>query len=102
MEPRFVLDDIAATSKPDELLRSYQPQHEQFKRLRALYAKLLAESQSAPQEKMPDTGPYLVAGIKHADIISMRRRLKVAAEKDEDVYDTDLSKQSRRFKTRLT
>lgn len=91
IEPRLALADVAESPKPDELLRSYQPQHEQFKRLHALYAKLLAESQIAPQEKVPPTGPYLLPGVQHADIISLRRRLKVTAEHAEDIYDETLA-----------
>lgn len=90
-EPLQVLDEVLTASQPDELLRSYQPQHPQFLRLKQLYGQLLATASAAPKVTIPATGPYLMKGTRHDDVIALRQRLSVPAERDEDVYDTALA-----------
>lgn len=99
IEPLQVLDDVIASAEPGELLRSYQPQHPQFLRLKNLYAKLLSEMEAAPKVTIPRSGPYLMVGTRHEDVVAVRRRLSVPADpdKDEDVYDKTLSAAVRAF-----
>jgi murein L,D-transpeptidase YcbB/YkuD len=41
IEPKTVIDALATSHEPDAYLRSLQPQHEQFEKLRQLYVKML-------------------------------------------------------------
>lgn len=41
IEPKIVIDALAATHEPDAYLRSLEPQHEQFERLRKIYITML-------------------------------------------------------------
>jgi murein L,D-transpeptidase YcbB/YkuD len=53
IEPRRVLDEIAASDRPDEYLRKLHPQHAQFERLRQLYLALRATPPAAPAAEEP-------------------------------------------------
>ena len=44
VDPKAVLDGLAASQTPDVYLRSLNPAHEQFERLRQLYVKALGKS----------------------------------------------------------
>jgi murein L,D-transpeptidase YcbB/YkuD len=90
-EPGDVLRRVALAPAPDDALRSYQPQHEQFQKLHDLYVKTRAAQSAAPVAEVPLRGPVLTPGIKHPDVALLRRRLNVtvAAGRD-DVYDQAL------------
>jgi len=84
-DPKQVISELAAAEAPDAFLRGLHPKHEQFERLRQ--AMLKARGPSAPEApidealkvKLPD-GKALKAGVDHADVALLRKRLKVPAE----------------------
>ena len=74
-----VLASVAMAPAPDALLLSYQPQHEQFQKLRQAYAALTAEGSNVRQEPLPRDGPLIMPGDAHPDVRALRARLKVPA-----------------------
>jgi murein L,D-transpeptidase YcbB/YkuD len=92
LEPSAVLAQVTTSAEPDSVLRSYQPQQDQFKRLQAIYAKMRAEAAPPPDAELPLDGPYLVPGTKSPEISILRRRLKVAGTaSSDDLYDHELA-----------
>jgi murein L,D-transpeptidase YcbB/YkuD len=43
IDPKIIIDRLAGAEEPDAVLRSLQPDHEQFRRLREIYVKELAK-----------------------------------------------------------
>lgn len=74
-----VLASLAIAPSPDALLLSYQPQHEQFQKLRRAYAALTAENSKVHDEPVPRDGPMIMPGDAHADVRALRARLNVPA-----------------------
>ncbi|MEL6288466.1 MAG: L,D-transpeptidase family protein [Pseudomonadota bacterium] len=75
--PAEVLEAVSSNSEPDAYLRSLQPQHPEFKRLRARYLELLADEGQAVV-KIP-RGPTLKPGMRHRQVALLRERLGVPA-----------------------
>ncbi len=92
LEPALILAMIAASSEPDGVLRSFHPPHEQFHKLQAIYRTLRAQQKSADAaERVPEKGPLLMPGQKHADVVALRNRLAVPASgADPGLYDDAL------------
>jgi L,D-transpeptidase YcbB len=90
VEPATVLATITASGRPDKALLSFQPQHEQFQKLRALYVKLrtAAPARAANAEVSAD-GPLLAPGRTHADVAVLRRRFAIAAPVEGDYFFDD-------------
>lgn len=74
-KPIDVLGGMAASTQPDAYLLSFHPQHEQFKKLQAAYQAARAGRSTARAAGLPDGGPSLLAGMDHADVAALRRRL---------------------------
>jgi murein L,D-transpeptidase YcbB/YkuD len=95
LEPKTVLEAIAATDAPGAYLQSLHPKHPQFHGLReALLKARSGAGRSAarpePEVRLPD-GPLLKLGMDHPDVGLLRRRLKVVAEAGkETTYDQAL------------
>ncbi|MGI9408320.1 MAG: L,D-transpeptidase family protein, partial [Hyphomicrobiaceae bacterium] len=84
--PEKVLASVAATSAPDEYLRSLQPQHAEFKRLQKRYLALRDNGESKKQIRIP-RGPKLRLGKKHPHVALLRKRLGL--ELSQPVRTTD-------------
>jgi murein L,D-transpeptidase YcbB/YkuD len=85
LEPKTVLDAVAATDTPGDYLRGLHPKHPQFQLLRQALLKARGgqskpEASAEEKVKLPSDGPLLRSGMEHADVALLRRRLKVAAE----------------------
>lgn len=90
VDPAEVLQSVAGSAAPEEVLRSFHPKHEQFHKLRALYLKLRGPS-DAGSYKIDSRGPMLVPGDTGPEIEALRNRLSVpAAQGKADVYDAPL------------
>lgn len=73
-----VLEALNAAGDKGEYLRSLQPKHPQFERLRQKLIELRTANKAIPQfEKIPD-GPKLSPGKVHPQIALIRQRLQVA------------------------
>lgn len=90
VNPAEVLQSVAGSAAPEEVLRSFHPKHEQFHKLRALYLKLRGPGDAA-KYKIDSRGPMLVPGDTGPEIEALRNRLGVpAAQGKADVYDAPL------------
>jgi murein L,D-transpeptidase YcbB/YkuD len=84
-DPNEVMTALAGREEAHSYLRALHPQHEQFKRLREVLLKArgpaapVAEQDPALQIKLPK-GATIKPGAEHADIATLRLRLKVPAE----------------------
>jgi murein L,D-transpeptidase YcbB/YkuD len=95
VEPKAVLEAIAASDAPGAYLQGLHPRHRQFVLLRRALLALRSggggERQKAPGEQpvtLPD-GPLLKPGITHPQVALLRRRLNVAGP--ETLYDAALA-----------
>ncbi len=73
-----MLLDLAASDAPDELLRSLEPRHAEFGRLKAALAKFYDGSVKIEQIAIPD-GKVLKLGMDDERVPLLRTRLAVAA-----------------------
>ena len=88
--PADVLKQLAQAAAPEDVLRSYHPQHDQFQRLRALYVKLRGPADAA-KFVIARTGKLLAPGDTSPEIEALRGRLGVPATAgNADVYDAPL------------
>jgi murein L,D-transpeptidase YcbB/YkuD len=90
VEPKVVLEAVAATDAPGAYLQSLHPKHPQFQRLRqalvtARTGGSRTDTAAEPQVRLPD-GPLLKPGMDHPDIALLRRRLKVAPEPGRETF----------------
>jgi murein L,D-transpeptidase YcbB/YkuD len=99
-DPARVLALVTTAAAPDEALRSFHPQNEQFQRLHDLLAKLRAEPGETAVAQLPAQGPSLVPGARHADIAVLRQHLDVTATPgSENVYDAALAAAVKTFQS---
>jgi murein L,D-transpeptidase YcbB/YkuD len=100
VDPKALLDDLAAASDSAEVLRGTHPKHAQFEKLRQKYLELKRSADAAKKEivRIPARGAKLVPGQSHPDVALVRKRLGVpvpagqdGAEPDENFYDDDLA-----------
>ncbi len=97
-DPAVVLSDITISPEPDAVLRGYQPQHEQFLRLKALLASERKKESAAEAVSIPRSGPELRTGSRHADVVLLKRRLQVqSAAGEEDLFTPELIAAVKRF-----
>ncbi|MFN0217753.1 MAG: murein L,D-transpeptidase [Hyphomicrobium sp.] len=86
-----VLSQITLAADPGAALRSYQPQHPQFLKLKELYARLQGDLKQQQELALDVKGPALMPGKSYPDIATLRRRLAIASEPGaETVYDERL------------
>jgi murein L,D-transpeptidase YcbB/YkuD len=99
VDPKALLDDLAAASDSAEVLRGTHPKHAQFEKLRQKYLELKRSADAAKEiVRIPARGGKLVPGQSHPDVALVRKRLGVpvpagqdGAEPDENFYDDDLA-----------
>jgi murein L,D-transpeptidase YcbB/YkuD len=98
LEPKVVLEQMAASSEPDATLRHFHPQHPQFEKLRQRYLELKQSADAAQAIVKLPKGPKLIPGEKQANVALLRKRLGTAlptatgeAPVDETFYDDTLA-----------
>ena len=95
LEPKDVIDKIAAASEADAYLRRLHPKHPEFEKLRQKLLEMRSAAAATAMVKLPN-GPQLVPGKSDPQVALLRKRLKVglppATDKpaDENVYDDTL------------
>lgn len=95
--PAQVLRSVGDAAKPALALHGLHPKHEQFLRLRALYADLRQELRIDPNAMLPPKGPVLLPGVTHPDVAILRRRLDVPASVTDEMYDAALVTAVKKF-----
>ena len=96
-DPEKVLATLAKTDKPVQVLRSYHPQHKEFKALRKKLASLSGSSRPVKRKKtttklkFPINGPTLRLGTKHAQVALLRKRLGLKPANDHEFDDVLLA-----------
>ncbi len=99
VDPKKLLDDIAASGDPAAVMRDTQPKHTQFERLRQKYLALKRSAADAKEiVRLPAKGPKLVPGKSYPDVALLRQRLGVpvppgkdGAAPDPSFYDDALA-----------
>ena len=99
LDPVSILPTMTSASEPDLVLRTFHPQHEQFHKLQTVYAKL--RQQQKPSEavgRVPEKGPLLIPGQRHADVAVLRRRFAIPAQSEDlDLYEEALVAAVKKF-----
>lgn len=87
-----VLAQISRTQNPDAVLRSFQPSHEQFLKLKDLLAKLRGKKDAIPKAlEIARTGPLLQPGVNDDEVAILKKRFGVvSAPGEEIVFDRSL------------
>jgi murein L,D-transpeptidase YcbB/YkuD len=93
-----VLAEIAASSDPGAVLRTYQPAQDQFQKLKALLATLRGTPAPANVLTIARRGPTLQLGVRHPDVAVLKQRFAVASEagKEQD-FDQPLDAAIKKF-----
>jgi murein L,D-transpeptidase YcbB/YkuD len=96
-----VLKRLAGRSTVAEILDSYQPQHPQYKMLKAKLAEARGKT-DAPAPKRIESGPLLRPGSANAmqsddRVPALRERLGVAAKAGDTGYDAELVEAVKKF-----
>ncbi|MCC7251981.1 L,D-transpeptidase family protein [Hyphomicrobium sp.] len=106
LDPKLVLEKLAASGTPDATLRGFHPQHPQFEKLRQRYLALLKSAGEAAEIVRLPNGPVLSPGRSHPQVALLRQRLGVPtpagtaeAPADETFYDDALLAAVKDFQT---
>jgi murein L,D-transpeptidase YcbB/YkuD len=106
LDPKVVLEQIAASTEPAATLRRFHPQHPQFEKLRQRYLELKTSADVAQAIVKLPKGPQLAPGQKHANVALLRQRLGTPlpaamgnAPVDETFYDDALSAAVKAYQT---
>lgn len=106
LDPKIVLEQIGASSKPDATLRHFHPQHPQFEKLRQRYLELKQSADAARAVVKLPKGPKLVPGQKQQNVALLRKRLGTplpaatgGTPVDETFYDDALVTAVKAFQT---
>jgi L,D-transpeptidase YcbB len=107
-EPADVLVKLGDSSDAGKVLDAYNPQQAEFKALRAKLAELrkgpapsetkTAEKSELPRVHVPD-GKILRPGMKDARVTALRKRLDIAGDKENQVYDDAVRDAVKAFQT---
>ena len=99
-KPSEVIHSVAFRSDPAAYLRSFQPQHPQFERLRkkliALRGGETDAGSKAPEIQIPD-GPLLQFGDADPQVSLLRKRLGLAQGGDPSLYDQAVAEAVKHF-----
>ncbi|MGD9920803.1 MAG: murein L,D-transpeptidase [Pseudorhodoplanes sp.] len=97
-EPSDILAKVSAAADLKQALDSYQPQHPQYKALKAALAKARGRSDKPAEEivRIPE-GPKLGANADDPRVTLLRKRLKIAGDPSSTVYDQDVVEAVRKF-----
>ena len=74
--PQNTLEQLAAATATDEVLRGFHPKHVQFERLRQAYLAARANEGRSASLLLP-AGPMLKPGQSHPNVAFLRKRLNV-------------------------
>lgn len=86
-----VLAVLVQSGQPDEVLRSFHPAHDQFRKLKAYLAQIRLETARQLETRLDPRGAELRKGDRNSDVVILRRRLAIlGAAGNEDVYDDEL------------
>ena len=106
-EPAEVLAKVATADDVGKTLDSYNPPEAGFQALKAKLAELRANTGQVtkPAENKPamvriPEGKILRLGMKDARVIALRKRLNVAGDKNNPLYDEDVVEAVKAFQTR--
>jgi len=107
-EPADVLVKLGDSSDAGKVLDAYNPQQAEFKALRAKLAELrkgpapsetkTGEKPELPRVHVPD-GKILRPGMKDARVTALRKRLDIAGDKENQVYDDAVRDAVKAFQT---
>lgn len=94
-----ILAEVSRTQSPDTVLRSFQPSHEQFLKLKDLLAKLRGKKDAIPKElEIARTGPPLQPGVKSGEVAILKKRFGiVSASGEENLFDKALADAVKKF-----
>ncbi len=94
-----VLAQISRTQDPEAVLRSFQPPHEQFLKLKDLLAKLRGKKDTIPKAlEIARTGSLLQPGVKDDEVAILKKRFGVvSAPGEETVFDRALADAVKKF-----
>jgi murein L,D-transpeptidase YcbB/YkuD len=105
-EPAEVLAKLADAKDVAAALDSYNPPQQEFKALKAKLAELRGGGSVAAKAEETKPAPVHVAdgktlhvGMKDARVIALRKRLAVAGDKDNTLYDQAVSDAVKAFQT---
>jgi len=91
-EPAEILAKVAGATDIPQVLDSYQPQHPQYKKLKAELAKARGRSEKPAEEvvRIPEAGGKLTLNADDPRVPLLRKRLKIAGDMDSTRYDQDV------------
>jgi L,D-transpeptidase YcbB len=99
-KPLEVIESISFRSDPAAYLRSFQPQHPQFERLRKKLIELRGGDDSTDDDKpavqLP-AGPLLKLGVADPQVALLRTRLDVPAGSNAELYDEAVFEAVKKF-----
>jgi murein L,D-transpeptidase YcbB/YkuD len=97
-EPAEILAKVAAAPDVRQALDSYQPQHPQYKKLKAKLAEARGRSEKPAEEivRVPEGGK-LAVNTDDPRVPLLRKRLKVAGDMDSPRYDQDVIDAVKKF-----
>ena len=96
-EAREVLDRLAGSASTAEVLASYAPTHQGYRRLKAMLADFRAATPDVPMVMVP-VGPTLKPGQRDARVALLRERLGVGGvASDAEVFDPSLAEAVKSF-----
>jgi len=99
-DPVEVIESIAFRADPAAYLRSFQPQHPQFERLRQRLIALRGGSEPAsgyePEIQMP-LGSLLQLGVVDPQVALLRTRLQVPQGDNPEFYDDTIAQAVKKF-----
>lgn len=103
-DPAAVLAKLADTQDVAAALDGYNPPHAGFKALKAKLADLLKGGQAAPAEEKKkvvrvSSGRILRPGMRDPRVMQLRKRLDVAGDKNNPLYDDAVLEAVKAFQT---
>ena len=107
-EPAKVLAELADGNDAGKVLDGFNPPQPEFKALSAKLAKLRkrpaasdtkAEDKPEPPRVHVSDGKILRPGMKDARVVSLRKRLDIAGDKDNPLYDDEVRDAVKTFQT---
>jgi L,D-transpeptidase YcbB len=98
-----VLSQVSEASDPGQLLRSLQPQQDQFLKLKALLADLRGKEGAADAFQISKRGPMLQLGSRNPDVALLKERFGIASEPGaEQVFDRPLADAIKKFQQSMS
>ena len=97
-EPADILTKLSSAPDVKQALDSFQPQHPQYKALKAALAKARGKADAPVEEvvRIPDGGK-LAANADDPRVPLLRKRLKIAGDMDSTRYDQDVIDAVKKF-----